>query len=129
MASLSLQQSQRQAQLHARLAQAAITLAQREAEKAVKLALKGQGLKPQYIGTAAVTPSVLVGGYAVQVTSERSESGAQAAFRALQAKYPIQLNGRHPVIRRADLGAAGSRQNANPHGDISEISPFGDSLV
>ena len=57
--------------------------------------------------TAAVTPSVLVGGYAVQVTSERSESGAQAAFRALQAKYPIQLNGRHPVIRRADLGAAG----------------------
>ena len=57
--------------------------------------------------TAAVTPSVLVGGYAVQVASERSESGAQAAFRALQAKYPIQLSGRHPIIRRTDLGAAG----------------------
>ena len=45
--------------------------------------------------------------YAVQVTSERSEFGAQAAFRALQAKYPNQLRGRQAMIRRADLGAAG----------------------
>ena len=52
------------------------------------------------------------GGYAVQVTSERSESRAQAAFRALQAKYPIQLSGRHPIIRRADLGAAGTYYRA-----------------
>ena len=52
-------------------------------------------------------PSILASGYAVQVTSERSEGGAQAAFLALQAKYPIQLSGRHPIIRRADLGAAG----------------------
>ena len=56
---------------------------------------------------AAVTPPVLGRGYAVQVTSERSESAAQAAFRALQAKYPNQLSGRQPIIRRADLGAAG----------------------
>jgi hypothetical protein len=56
---------------------------------------------------AAVTPPVLGGGYAVQVTSERSESGAQAAFRALQAKYPNQLRGRQATIRRADLGAGG----------------------
>ena len=44
--------------------------------------------------TPAVTSPVLGSGYAVQVTSERSESGAQAAFRALQAKYPNQLRGR-----------------------------------
>jgi hypothetical protein len=50
---------------------------------------------------------VAASGYAVQVASERSESGAQAAFRALQAKYPNQLSGRQPIIRRADLGAAG----------------------
>jgi hypothetical protein len=37
---------------------------------------------------AAVDPPVVSSGYAVQVTSERSESRAQAAFRALQAKYP-----------------------------------------
>jgi hypothetical protein len=39
--------SVQQVALRARLAQAAITLAKREAEKAV--ALKGRGLKPQYI--------------------------------------------------------------------------------
>ena len=43
---------------------------------------------------AAVAFSGSGGGYAVQVTSERSESKAQAAFRALQAKYPNQLSGR-----------------------------------
>jgi hypothetical protein len=55
----------------------------------------------------AVTPSVLGSSYAVQVTSEHSQNGAQAAFRALQAKYPNQLGSRQTVIRRADLGAAG----------------------
>jgi hypothetical protein len=53
------------------------------------------------------SPPVLGSGYAVQVTSERTESGAQSAFQALQAKYPNQLSGRQPIIRRADLGAAG----------------------
>ena len=62
--------------------------------------------------TAEVSPSVLGSGYAVQVTSERSESAAQAAFRALQAKYPNQLSGRQPTIRRADLGAAGTYYRA-----------------
>ena len=57
--------------------------------------------------TAAVTAPVVASGYAVQVTSERSESRAQAAFRALQAKYPNQLSRHKPIIRRADLGAAG----------------------
>jgi SPOR domain len=55
----------------------------------------------------AVASPVLGSDYAVQVTSQRSESGAQAAFRALQAKYPNQLRGRQATIRRADLGAGG----------------------
>ncbi|MGA8650857.1 MAG: SPOR domain-containing protein [Xanthobacteraceae bacterium] len=54
-----------------------------------------------------MTAPVVANGYAVQVTSERSESRAQAAFRSLQAKYPNQLSGHQPIIRRADLGAAG----------------------
>jgi SPOR domain len=58
--------------------------------------------------TAAVTPPVIGSRYAVQVTSERSESNAQAALQALQAKYPNQLSGRQPIIRRADLGAKGT---------------------
>lgn len=47
------------------------------------------------------------GGYAIQVTSQRSEADAQAEFRALRAKYPTQLGGHEPIIRRADLGAKG----------------------
>jgi len=46
-------------------------------------------------------------GYAVQVTSQRSEAEAQTAFSTLQAKFPSQLGGREPIVRRADLGDKG----------------------
>jgi SPOR domain len=48
------------------------------------------------------------GGSYVQVTSRRSEGEAQAEFRALQGRFPDQLNGREPIIRRADLGEKGT---------------------
>jgi len=48
------------------------------------------------------------GGSYVQVTSRRTEAEAQADFRAMQAKFPGQLSGREPVIRRADLGEKGT---------------------
>lgn len=47
------------------------------------------------------------GGYAVQVSSQRSEAEAQAAYRELQAKFPSQLGGHQPMIRQVDLGAKG----------------------
>jgi SPOR domain len=47
------------------------------------------------------------GGYAVQVSSQRSEADAQAAFHSLQAKFPSQLGGKQPLIHRVDLGAKG----------------------
>lgn len=47
------------------------------------------------------------GGYAVQVSAQRSEAEAQAAFRNMQAKYPSQLGGRAPMIRQVDLGSKG----------------------
>jgi hypothetical protein len=56
-------------------------------------------------GGAAETASS--GGYAVQVSSQRSEADAHAAFRALRNKFPNQLGGREPIVRRADLGAKG----------------------
>jgi cell division septation protein DedD len=59
---------------------------------------------------AAAAPAS--GSYAVQVTSQRSEGEAQAAFRELKAKYPGQLNGREAMIRRADLGAKGTYYRA-----------------
>lgn len=56
---------------------------------------------------ASVEPAGSTGGYAVQVTSQRSEAEAQSAYRALAAKYPNQLGGRTPIVRRADLGSKG----------------------
>ena len=56
---------------------------------------------------APVAPAATGGGYAVQVSSQRSEEEAQSSFRDLQAKYPDLLAGRTPIIRRADLGAKG----------------------
>jgi len=81
---------------------------------------------PIALAKANSTPEVkrpaLGRGYAVQVTSERSEIRAQDAFRALQAKYPDQLRGRQAIIRRADLGAAGIRYRAL-------VGPFGSAEI
>jgi hypothetical protein len=63
--------------------------------------------KPPASETASAAPATSGGGYAVQVSSHRSEQEAQSSFRALQAKYPNLLGGREPIIRRADLGAKG----------------------
>ncbi|HKS86038.1 MAG TPA: SPOR domain-containing protein, partial [Pseudolabrys sp.] len=52
------------------------------------------------------------GGSFVQVSSQRSEAEAQAAFRGLQAKFPNQLGGRQPVIHKVDLGAKGTYYRA-----------------
>jgi len=67
------------------------------------------------VANAAGVPaaaSSFAGGYAVQVTSQRSEREARTAFRALQAKYPNQLGGRAPIIHRADLGEKGTYYRA-----------------
>ncbi len=66
--------------------------------------------KPPPNETASAAPAAPVAtgrGYAVQVSSQRSEEEAQSSFRDLQAKYPNLLGGRTPIIRRADLGAKG----------------------
>jgi hypothetical protein len=55
----------------------------------------------------AASAPVTGGGYAVQISSQRSEAEAQSSFRDLQAKYPSVLGGRQPMVRRADLGEKG----------------------
>lgn len=62
---------------------------------------------PPAAGGTAAPETTASGGYAVQVSSQRSEADAQAAFRALRAKFPNLLGGREPIVRRADLGAKG----------------------
>jgi cell division protein FtsN len=74
--------------------------------------------------TASAAPAAPIstasGGYAVQVSSQRSEEEAQSSFRDLQAKYPDLLGGRTPIIRRADLGTKGIFFRAM-------VGPFGSS--
>lgn len=62
------------------------------------------------------------GGYAVQVTSQRSEAEAQSAFKSLQAKFPNQLGNRQPIIHRADLGDKGTYYRAM-------VGPFASSAA
>ena len=82
-----------------------------------RLTFVSQSAAPAYQGQAdRNAPAVLRGAY-VQVSSQRSEAEAQAAFRALQAQFPRLLGNRQAVIRRADLGAKGIYYRA-------QIGPF-----
>jgi hypothetical protein len=64
------------------------------------------------------------GSYVVQVASERSAAKAHASFRALRAKFPNQLGGREPIVRRADLRALGTyyRVMVGPFGSMERAA-------
>jgi cell division protein FtsN len=66
----------------------------------------------------------------VQVSSQRSEAEAQAAFRSLQAKYPDQLSGRDALIRRVELGAKGTyyRAMVGPFASADEANALCNNL-
>lgn len=70
------------------------------------------------------------GAYTVQVTSQRSEAEAQAAFRSLQAKFPAQLGNQLGNIRRADLGDKGVyyRVQVGPFASADQASELCSSL-
>jgi hypothetical protein len=70
------------------------------------------------------------GGYAVQVSSQRSEAEAQTAYRELQGRFPSQLAGHQPMIRRADLGDKGTfyRAMVGPFGSAEAAASLCSSL-
>ncbi len=74
------------------------------AARASALPVRTAAVAPTQIAPASATNS---GSYAVQVSSQRSEAEAQAAFRNLQGKFPGQLGGKKALIHRVDLGAKG----------------------
>lgn len=80
--------------------------------------------------TAPAPAPAAGGGYAVQVTSQRSEAEAQTEFRALRAKFPSQLGGREPIVRRADLGAKGVfyRAMVGPFASMEQAAEMCSSL-
>lgn len=64
------------------------------------------------VSPPAMRTTASTGGYAVQVSSQRSEAEAQAAYRSLQTKYPNLLGGRQAMIRKVDLGSKGTYYRA-----------------
>jgi cell division protein FtsN len=70
------------------------------------------------------------GRYAVQVTSQRSEAEAQAAYRALQGKYGNVLGGRSMFVHKVELGAKGTyyRAMVGPFASQAEASQLCSSL-
>ena len=71
-----------------------------------------------------------VGGFVVQLSSQKSEGEAQSSFRSLQARFPNELGDRQPIIRRADLGSKGVfyRLVVGPFASAEEASQFCASL-
>ncbi len=65
-----------------------------------------QSLQPPAPRAPAATEGS-ASGYAVQLSSQRSEAEAQASYRSLQSKFPDQLSDRSVMIRRVDLGSKG----------------------
>jgi hypothetical protein len=61
---------------------------------------------PQKPAAAAPAP-VATGAYFVQVSSQRSEAAALAAYREVQRRFSGVLGDREPDIQRADLGSRG----------------------
>lgn len=73
---------------------------------------------PAHTATASPPPRAAESGnYVVQLSAQKSESEAQASFRAMQAKYPSVLSGRQPLIRKKDLGSKGIYYGA-------QVGPF-----
>ncbi len=75
------------------------------------------------LASASTTAS---GGYVVQISSQRSETDAQASFHSLQAKFPKELGDREAIVRRADLGPKGIyyRAMVGPFGSAGDADQF-----
>ena len=63
-------------------------------------------------GASGIAGEASSGGYTVQLASERSAAAAHTSFRALRAKFPNQLGGSEPIVRRANLGVKGTYYRA-----------------
>jgi len=65
-------------------------------------------------------------GFMVQLSSQKTEAEAQSSFRSLQARFPNELSGLQPIVRRADLGSKGVfyRTMVGPFASAHEASQF-----
>lgn len=89
-----------------------VPVAHSQSRGPLSLSPDAQPAAPAPTRTASVPPPraaapVAGSGAFVQLSSQRSEADAQAAFRSLQGKYPSVLGNRSLTVHRADLGAKG----------------------
>jgi SPOR domain len=77
-------------------------------------------------GIHGAPPAGAAAGYAVQVSAQRSKADAEASFRSLQDRFPIQLGGRSAIVQRADLGTKGIfyRAMVGPFASAGDASQF-----
>ena len=68
--------------------------------------------------------------YAVQVSSQKSEAEAKAAYKGLENKYAAQLSGKPMFVYRVDLGAKGIyyRTMVGPYANAAEATQLCSSL-
>ncbi len=83
---------------------------------------------PAAVKPAAPAPSS--GGFVVQVSSQRTEAAALAAYKNLQRKFPSVLGDRAPDVAKADLGAKGVyyRARVGPMATRDEAVTFCEQL-
>jgi len=80
---------------------------------------------PTQAAPADAAPAAEGGRFLVSITSQPSESEAQASFRAMQKKYPDQLGSRSPIIKKVD-GKKGTSYRAlvGPFASREEATRF-----
>jgi SPOR domain len=100
--------------------------AQSEAPAAPAARTRTAAAPPVAARAAPDTTESTLDGFMVQLSSQKSEAEAQSAFRSLQAKFPNELGGLAPVVRRADLGSKGVfyRTMVGPFASAQEASQF-----
>ncbi|MFD1701376.1 SPOR domain-containing protein, partial [Methylopila henanensis] len=79
---------------------------------------------------AAPAPTTARGGFVVQVTSQRSDAEARAAYAALQRKYPQVLGSYSASIQTATVGDRGTyyRVRVGPFADGAQASSLCSNL-
>jgi hypothetical protein len=111
-------------------ANAPLSIVPTQGDQAPARAPSSAPARPTTLATAGIASSAATGGYAVQVSSQRTEADAQTEFRVLQAKFPGQLGGHQPLVRRADLGDKGIyyRAMVGPFASMEQAAQMCSSL-
>jgi len=73
--------------------------------------------EPRSIAPSSAPAAGGGGGYVVQLSAQKSEGEASAAFRSAQARYPNLLGHRQLIVRRKEIAGKGTFYGA-------QVGPF-----